>query len=38
MKEYFAPELLIKDIDFDDILVVSTDDGYVDFDQFDEEF
>ena len=37
MKEYISPELKLKQIDIDDILIVS-DDGFIDFDQFDEEF
>ena len=37
MKEYISPELKFKQIDIDDILIVS-DDGFIDFDQFDEEF
>ena len=37
MKKYIAPELKLKQIDIDDILIVS-DDGFIDFDQFDEEF
>ena len=37
MKEYIFPELKLKQIDIDDILIVS-DDGFIDFDQFDEEF
>ena len=37
MKEYISPELTLKQIYFYDILIVS-DDGFIDFDQFDEEF
>ena len=37
MKEYISPEIKLKQIDIVDFINVS-DDGFIDFDQFDEEF